>query len=675
MSSIRRSNNDQQAQQARQAQQAQQTKQAAQTQQTKQSTPAQNTSPRDSFTTKNESKGNVLTGRTTTAERSHELNGSKYTSANTQTTGITGKSTTMSKGVERADGSAQNREVKTDYGMLGNKTGVSTTSTKSTSDLTETNKLSTSYARDGKVTSQSASQKLEENYKLDDLKLSTSIESKTSTSEAKNGGIFGENKRTTSSETNTSSIEDKNTAHSTSETTSKEQAFARDGKVTMSKDTHTLSETNKADGKTSTFETSSETTKTKSPRDRELTFQSNTDKSTTEHKNGWKTESSTTKESGQKFTTTAQNGESNTKFEDGKLTTKGGFEYKNTHSSTKTTASAERELYKGNEDLHKQRQATNKNISNAQAIGKELFGSKELSPKIDTDTHKRSETISAAGYERTETHSANASVWENQKDWVKSGDLAKDGYEAKLSTDVKVLNASGSATTNVKLGGLNNEVSGKLSGQLAVLDANVSGNYTRSLTKIGDAEITAGVEGKGRAFVGADGSLEGKVTASIYPPEAAVTLKGEAFAGAKLEGEVKGHAGPFSVTASGSLNAGAGVEGGVDVGLSDGKLRFQANLGATLGIGASGNIAVEVDVAQIAKIGVEGAKVVGKEIHKAAVNTFDATGDGKLGLDDARAIGSAAIDTVGQGLSNARDAIGSGLSDMGNSISNAFSGW
>jgi len=84
---------------------------------------------------------------------------------------------------------------------------------------------------------------------------------------------------------------------------------------------------------------------------------------------------------------------------------------------------------------------------------------------------------------------------------------------------------------------------------------------------------------------------------------------------------------------------------------------------------------IERDAAQIAKIGVEGAKVVGKEIHKAAVNTFDATGDGKLGLDDARAIGSAAIDTVGQGLSNARDAIGSGLSDMGNSISNAFSGW
>lgn len=446
MSSIRRSNNDQQAQQARQAQQAQQTKQAAQTQQTKQTTPAQNTSPRDSFTTKNESKGNILTGRTTTTERSHELNGSKYTSANTQTTGITGKSTTMSKGVERADGSSQSREVKTDYGMLGNKTGVSTTSTKSTSDLTETNKLSTTYARDGKVTSQSASQKLEENYKLDDLKLSTSIESKTSTSEAKNGGIFGENKRTTSSETNTSSIEDKNTAHSTSETTSKEQAFARDGKITMSKDTHTLSETNKKDGKSTTFETSSETTKTQSPRDRELTFQSTTDKSTTEHKNGWKTESSTTKESGQKFTTTAQNGESNTKFEDGKLTTKGGFEYKNTHSSTKTTVSAERELYKGNEDLHKQRQATNKNISNAQSIAKEVFGSKELSPKIDTDTHKRSETISAAGYERTETHSANASVWENQKDWVKSGDLAKDGYEAKLSTDVKVLNASGSAT-------------------------------------------------------------------------------------------------------------------------------------------------------------------------------------------------------------------------------------
>ncbi len=675
MSSIRRSNNDQAAQQARQAQQAAQARQTAQAQQTKQSTPTQNNPARDSFTTKNESKGNVLTGRTSTTERSHELNGNKFTSTNSQTTGLTGKSTTLSKGVERADGSSQNREVKTDYGMLGNKAATSTTSTKSANNLTETSKLDTSYARDGKITSQSASQKLDETYSLGDLKMSTSVEYKTGSSEAKNGGIFGESKRATSSETTKSNIEDKDTAHATSETTAKEQTFARDGKVTMSKDTHTLSETDKKDGKSTTFETSSETTKTKAPGGRDLTFQSDTDKSTTEHKNGWTTESKTTKESGQKFTTTAQDGESNTKFEDGKLTTKGGFEYKNTHSSTKTTVSAERELYKGNEDLHKQRQATNKGISNAQAIGKELFGSKELSPKIDTDTHKRSETISAAGYERTETHSANASVWENQKDWVKSGDLAKDGYEAKVSTDVKVLNASGSATTNVKLGGLNNEVSGKLSGQLAVLDANVSGNYTQSLAKIGDAEITAGVEGKGRAFVGADGSLEGKVTASIYPPEAAVTLKGEAFAGAKLEGEVKGHAGPFSVTASGSLNAGAGVEGGLDVGLSDGKLRFQANLGATLGIGASGNVAVEVDVAQIAKIGVEGAKVVGKEIHQAAVNTFDATGDGKLGLDDARAIGSAALDSASQGLSNARDAVGQGLSNMGDRISDAFSGW
>ncbi|MCB9643764.1 MAG: hypothetical protein H6728_11885 [Myxococcales bacterium] len=686
MSSIRRSdnrNNTQRTQESNQAKQAQRSTQ----QQPAPSTRPSNSTPasRDSFTTKNESKGNLLTGRNVTTERSHDLNGTKYTSKNSQTTSLAGKSTTMSKGLERANGEGQSREITTKYGMRGNKTSQSSTSTKTTADLTETKKLDTSYGRNGSVTSQSASTKLEENYKLDDIKLSTSLESKTSTSEAKGGGIFGENKRTTSSETTKSSIEDKNVSHSTSETVSNEKAFDKKGNVTMSKDTISMSETDKKDGKSTTLEMTGETTNTKF-RGKDLSFQSNTEKTSTEHGNGWTTDKTVKTESGSKFTTTKQDGASNTKFENGKLTTKAGVEYKNTHSSKSTTWGAEREAYKGvGEDAHKQRQTTNKNISNAQSIAKEVFGSKELSPKIDTDTHKREETISAAGYERKETFSASASVWEKSGK-LQSGDLKKDGYEAKISGDVKVLNASGEATTNVKLGGLNNEVSGKLSGQLAVLDANVAGNYTQKLGSVAGVDITAGVEGKGRAFVGADGSLEGKVTASIYPPEAAVTVKGEAFAGAKLEGEVKGHAGPFSVTASGSLNAGAGVEGGLDVGLSDGKLRFQANLGATLGIGASGNVAVEVDVAQIAKVGVEGAKVVGREVHKAAVNTFDATGDGKLGLDDARAIGSAAVDkvssglssardTVASGLSSARDTIGSGLSSAADTAKEIFSGW
>jgi hypothetical protein len=140
------------------------------------------------------------------------------------------------------------------------------------------------------------------------------------------------------------------------------------------------------------------------------------------------------------------------------------------------------------------------------------------------------------------------------------------------------------------------------------------------------------------------------------PPTAIAEGTVGASAVAKVEGEVKASAGPFSVKASAYASAGAEAKASGVVGYEDGKIKLGGSLGAAVGLGAGGSATVEVDV---------------KQIGQMAKNTADVNHDGKLDLNDAKAAAKGVKDTVVHAAATTVNAV----KDTAKSAAKKVAGW
>ncbi len=227
------------------------------------------------------------------------------------------------------------------------------------------------------------------------------------------------------------------------------------------------------------------------------------------------------------------------------------------------------------------------------------------------------------------------------------------GVEGKAKVDTNGVDASGSAKISVGA-----EVSGTLKAE-------------HSFGKYGDSEPKVGVEGTVKASATASAEASGKVKITRNPPTAIAEGTIGASAVAKIEGEVKGTAGPFSVKANVYGSAGAEAKATGSIGFEDGKLKLSGSLGAAVGLGAGGGATVEVDVKMIGDV----AKVKGAEAAKAiqakATEVADVNGDGKLGMDDAKAIAKEVQNTVKNTVNEAKATVQNTVNEAKATVNNA----
>jgi hypothetical protein len=220
------------------------------------------------------------------------------------------------------------------------------------------------------------------------------------------------------------------------------------------------------------------------------------------------------------------------------------------------------------------------------------------------------------------------------------------------------------ANYNASLGvnGLNATAHAKAGAEVS---AEVAGSYRTNPKKIGDVELTAGVEARAKVAAEATAEATGTVKFTGDPPAAVVSGEAGASAVVKAEAEAKIDAGPFSVRGQAYASAGAEAKIGGHLGYDDGKLSVGFNAGAALGLGVGGRVQVQVDVAQVGKIAQEGVKAASDKIHSAT----DLTGDGRFGMDDVGVIKDATVDAV----SDAAEAVADGVSDAAHAVADGVS--
>ncbi|MBN8229826.1 hypothetical protein JYK02_20135 [Corallococcus macrosporus] len=259
---------------------------------------------------------------------------------------------------------------------------------------------------------------------------------------------------------------------------------------------------------------------------------------------------------------------------------------------------------------------------NRNAQGNRVTTSKQANAQTTADIHKQLET---SRFEQTVA----------QGEWNKS-------YAA----------ASGSHTSGDVNGNFHNTVEGQVLAADVAAQGNISidprhGKIGAQGSVDARADLVRGsVEGHadsalGRSEWGAEGNVGAEATATgqvVLDPlhgQAAASVHGEAFAGARASAEVSQDIGPATVTAGAEAFAGIGVEFEANVGLKDGKLSANFDVGAALGIGASLEFGFSVDV-------------------------------GKIG-DTAK--------NVVEGVGNAVQNVGEGLKNVGEGIKNVMKHW
>ncbi|MBJ6764636.1 hypothetical protein JGU66_28030 [Myxococcaceae bacterium JPH2] len=131
--------------------------------------------------------------------------------------------------------------------------------------------------------------------------------------------------------------------------------------------------------------------------------------------------------------------------------------------------------------------------------------------------------------------------------------------------------------------------------------------------------------------VGAEANVTGKVVVDPLHGDVAAQVGGEAFAGARASAEVSQEIGPATAHVGAEAFAGIGVEFEANVGLKDGKLSANFDVGAALGIGGSLEFGVDVDVSKVTD----------------------------------------AVKNVGEGIKN----VGEGIKNVGEGIKNLVHGW
>jgi hypothetical protein len=200
----------------------------------------------------------------------------------------------------------------------------------------------------------------------------------------------------------------------------------------------------------------------------------------------------------------------------------------------------------------------------------------------------------------------------------------KASAEGKAKLDSNGVDASG----NAKIGG--------------TVEASATARaQSKSITVAGE-KLSVGAEATGKVSASATAEANAKVKITRNPRSAIIEGGLGASAVAKAEAEAKVNAGPFAVKGNVYGSAGAEATAKGSVGYENGKLKINGSLGAAVGLGAGGGVAVEVDVAQIGKMAQNTAKPYVDKAKKVA----DVNRDGKIDVRDAQAVATKARGTV-----------------------------
>jgi hypothetical protein len=214
-----------------------------------------------------------------------------------------------------------------------------------------------------------------------------------------------------------------------------------------------------------------------------------------------------------------------------------------------------------------------------------------------------------ATYNRTAT----AGVYANASGAVK-GRYGEASYEANAKAEAT---ASVDAKAHLDSNGLTATVGAKAG---VYVEATAHGSArTPGLTFAG-TELYAAVDGTVHAAAQVQAEATGNVTITRHPPTAVVSGTAGVSAVAKVEGEIRASAGPFTIVGNAYASAGAEAKATGILGYEDGKLKIGGSIGAALGVGAGAGVTVEIDVGQIGEM---------------AKNVADVNHDGKLDLGDA----------------------------------------
>lgn len=208
--------------------------------------------------------------------------------------------------------------------------------------------------------------------------------------------------------------------------------------------------------------------------------------------------------------------------------------------------------------------------------------------------------------------------------------------EGRLGTAEGTLSAHAEARASVDATGTlnSNGLTASATARASVsAEASATGSLTSRPARFLGEDLTVGVTGTARVRAEATAEATGGVRVQRNPPTAVVEGSAGVSAVVRAEAEVTASAGPFSVRATGYASAGAEARASGVIGYEDGRLRIGGSVGAALGVGLGGSAQVEVDVAQIGRMGVDGARRAGRAAHAAA----DRDGDGRLSMNDVRA--------------------------------------
>lgn len=272
-------------------------------------------------------------------------------------------------------------------------------------------------------------------------------------------------------------------------------------------------------------------------------------------------------------------------------------------------------------------------------------------------------TVGANGVEGNFKREAVAGLYA-EKSHEAVGKYGTAGYQAQAKIEAK---ASFDAKGKLNANGLDVSVGAKVG---VSAEASIKGTLQSKPVKFAGVDLTAGVEGNARVSAEASAEATGKATITRNPPTAILEGKAGASAVVKAEADVKVSAGPFAVKASGYASAGAEATASGVIGYSDGKLKLGGSLGAALGVGLGGSVAVEVDVKQIGTMARNTAVNVEHAVHQSAVNAGRAVQHAASNVG--HAVQHAASD-VGHAVVNAEHAVAHAASDAGHAVANTVS--
>lgn len=197
----------------------------------------------------------------------------------------------------------------------------------------------------------------------------------------------------------------------------------------------------------------------------------------------------------------------------------------------------------------------------------------------------------------------------------------------------------------------------------------------------GEVHATLGpLSGSAKGEAAAIAMAKGEVGAAydIANGDLGVHAAGEAFVGARVQGELRGSAGPLSGGIGGGAMVGVGVNAGIKAGFRDGKLALGLDLGLALGIGLRLKLDIAIDFKAIGKAisdgvnwlkdNIPGAKAVIEGVGKAVKWVGKAASDVVKGVGKAaKAVGKAVKD-VGKGIAKAAKSVGKAVKKF-------FKGW